>query len=190
VGPVRIHPALPNSAALQDFLTYWAGKRPGHLPQRGDFDPLVERPRMAPSMFLVDVLDEGAVFRFRLVGTRITRFVGTDLTGIYTHYDPYAMTTSATARSFELAVRHRKPIFVRADCWWSGDAHGRTETIVAPLVDERGVVTMLFGFNVFIDPPVSLRNLEIRIGESEIYVLEDALDPPMAEQPPLEAEVA
>jgi hypothetical protein len=176
MGPVRIQPALPGSAALQEFLAYWASKRPGALPQRSDFDPIMERPRMAPSMFLVDVLDDGAVFRFRLVGTRITRFIGSDLTGIYTHYDPYALTTSPTARSFELAVRHRKPVFVRADCWWSGDAHGRTETIVAPLVDADGRVSMLFGYNVFIDPPVSLRNLEIRIGDAEIYVIEDALE--------------
>lgn len=178
MGPVQVQTALPGSPALKEFLAYWASKRPGELPRRSDFDPIMERPRMAPSMFLVDVLDDGSVFRFRLMGTRISRFLGTDLTGIYTHYDPYNLTTSPTARSFELAVRHRKPVFVRADCWWSDDASGRTETIVAPLIDADGKVDMLFGFNVFVDPPVSLRNLEIRIGEAEIYVIEDALDVP------------
>ena len=173
MGPLRMAQAKPTTSALLDFLSYWQEKRPGALPRRGDFDPLMERPRMAPSMFLVDVLEEGAVFRFRLVGSRISRYLGTDLTGLYTHYDPYALTTSPTARSFELATRLARPVFVRADCWWSGDAAGRTETIVAPLVDEAGQVCMLFGFNVFIDPPVSLRNLEIRIGEAEIYVLEE-----------------
>jgi hypothetical protein len=173
MGPLHIVPALPTSSALLDFLSYWREKRPGSLPLRTDFDPLVERPRMAPAMFLVDVLDEGLVFRFRLVGSRIARYLGADLTGVYTHFDPYGLTTSPTARAFEMATRLRRPVFVRADCWWTGDAAGRTETVIAPLVDENGRVIMLFGYNVFVDPPISLRNLEIRIGEAEIYVLEE-----------------
>lgn len=67
--------------AHKDLFAYWHAKRAGRLaPARGDIDP-VEIPHLLPDLALVDVVDGGARFLFRLIGTRIVERGDDDFTG-------------------------------------------------------------------------------------------------------------
>lgn len=61
---------------LRELLEYWRSKRGSRLmPARADIDP-IEIPTLLPIIGLVDVLDGGARFRFRLLGTEVVDAAG------------------------------------------------------------------------------------------------------------------
>ena len=64
---------------LRDLYLYWAGKRGAvNYPARRDIEPQ-EIKSLLPYVMLVDVLEDGRFFRFRLVGTDVA--FGVDPTG-------------------------------------------------------------------------------------------------------------
>jgi len=66
---------------IKEFSEYWLSLCPeGGLPSVAQFD-LLEFPQFAPWIALADVLDDGADFQFRLIGTKIVRVFGGDITG-------------------------------------------------------------------------------------------------------------
>ena len=68
---------------LRDLYCYWHEKRGGRgYPARADILP-EEIARLLPYVMLVDVLDEGRHFRFRLIGTDVA--IGVDPTGKLQH---------------------------------------------------------------------------------------------------------
>lgn len=70
-------------APLRDLYLYWAGKRGlRSYPARADIDPQEIKPQL-PYVMLVDVLEDGRFFRFRLVGTDVA--FGVDPTGQLQH---------------------------------------------------------------------------------------------------------
>ena len=70
-------------ADLRRLHRYWLGKCAGRAqPARADIDP-TEIPELLPFVMLVDVLEQGRQFRFRLVGTAVAR--GRDPTGRFLH---------------------------------------------------------------------------------------------------------
>jgi len=98
------------SPSLHEVLSYWRKKaagRPG--PQRGDIRP-AEIAHVLPMIFLADVIDEGVEFRFRLIGTGLTRVVGEDWTGklVSECYRPEL--TERLIRVLSHVVKHRAPL--------------------------------------------------------------------------------
>jgi hypothetical protein len=82
-GDVPLYPAPLEHCApeLRALYGYWRGKRTGRpFPARADLDPL-EIPRLLEHIGLVDVLEDGADFRYRLIGTGISSAFGEDPTG-------------------------------------------------------------------------------------------------------------
>ena len=68
---------------LRDLYLYWAGKRGlRNFPARRDIEPEEIR-QLLPYIMLVDVLEDGRFFRFRLVGTDVA--FGVDPTGQLQH---------------------------------------------------------------------------------------------------------
>ena len=66
---------------LAALYSYWAGKRgPRAMPGRPDIDPAELLP-LLPHILLIDVIDGGRDFRYRLVGTEIERHIGRPVTG-------------------------------------------------------------------------------------------------------------
>ncbi len=112
--------AAPRSKEIQAFADFWEAKRGNRrAPPRSAIDP-AEIPQHLPNVLLLDVLDGGRDFRFRLVGTAVVRATGRDVTG-RTFSDVYSVGSPAftTMRS----VHHRvvvecRPIFVRCDVFW------------------------------------------------------------------------
>jgi len=70
------------AADCREFLEYWASKRTGpDPPARRTLDPLIEKPRLAPCMYIYEVVDGGRDFRLPLVGTQAATLFGGDPTG-------------------------------------------------------------------------------------------------------------
>lgn len=66
---------------LAALHSYWSDKRGTRaMPSRADVDP-AELRALLPHLLLVDVVDGGQDFRYRLVGTEIERQIGRQVTG-------------------------------------------------------------------------------------------------------------
>jgi hypothetical protein len=62
---------------------YWlAAKGDRALPSRGDFDPPIEIPRLAPNIIIFDVFQEPLDFEYRRIGTKVRAHLIQDLTGV------------------------------------------------------------------------------------------------------------
>jgi hypothetical protein len=111
----------PASAALCDLLGYWQQKCAGRaMPRRADIDP-VEIPSHLGDVFMLDVLQDGADFRYRLIGTRIVHGMGRDATG-RTVSELYRRQPDVAAKLcalFSRPVIEKRPIFARGRIFWN-----------------------------------------------------------------------
>ncbi len=73
------------SPALGGLLGYWQSKRVDArpMPSRRDLDPVEMAPEWLPLVTLVDIEAGTGRLRFRLIGTRVARDLGSDETGQY-----------------------------------------------------------------------------------------------------------
>jgi hypothetical protein len=73
-----------NDPILGPAFTYWAQKRGGRLmPCKRDIDPTELPRRLLPNLQIIEAIDGGARFRYRLVGTASVEAYGSDYTGCY-----------------------------------------------------------------------------------------------------------
>lgn len=109
--------ALPASARvdplIQAFADYWWSKRAlrDAVPDRADLDPLIEIPDLVPHIFLLDVIDGGADFRARLIGTQIVAHYGRDRTGQNISVMTSGIYRDAILSLFRDTIRARQPIY-------------------------------------------------------------------------------
>ena len=77
---VTAAPADIHVPPLRGLWAYWNGKRDtGHLPGRAAINPFELRPWLG-HLLLMDVIDKGRDFRYRLHGTVLVQLFGADLT--------------------------------------------------------------------------------------------------------------
>ena len=96
----------------RQFLAYWRSKRNGGaVPDRHDFDPLVEVPSLAAGFFIYDVEDEARDFRLRLMGTGLVQMFGRDVTGqlISSYWSPAELGPVLEAMRSSLSRESRSP---------------------------------------------------------------------------------
>lgn len=73
-------PGTPHTSGITRFLALWEGKAgPNRLPRRADFDIPELRPYLG-RVAILDVIDGGADFRFRLYGSDIAEEYQADMT--------------------------------------------------------------------------------------------------------------
>lgn len=128
------------SEKLRFLLDYWTGLCDGDaLPLTTDIDPIRMRPALGHVM-LVDVIDGGRDFRYRLYGSLLAVVSGFDMTGrnLSSHG------ASANVREFGLSVYRaaairkepvftsRKPVGARYTVQW--------QRVALPLVNQAGAV--------------------------------------------------
>lgn len=71
---------------LQDLLAYWRSRRGARIaPARADIDPLDLPATLLPFVLIAEVLEGGARYRYRLVGTAMRQAFGYDPTGRDVH---------------------------------------------------------------------------------------------------------
>ncbi|HXC28690.1 MAG TPA: PAS domain-containing protein [Stellaceae bacterium] len=67
---------------LGPALSYWTGKRSGRsMPRKRDIDPIEIPPKILPNLQIIDAIDGGARFRYRLIGTALVEAYGRDFSG-------------------------------------------------------------------------------------------------------------
>lgn len=138
------------SPILREGLDYWLSKRGASgLPARRDLDP-TEIPRLLPYVELSEVIDEGADFRFRLVGSHL---VDTD------DINPTGKTFSAFFRNptyarYQLAlyrwvVHRQRPLYSGSRIPLPARGHAvLTERLYLPLSGDGRRVDLVLNFQV------------------------------------------
>ena len=131
------------------------------MPRRADIDPTAMSPRLLPNVMLTDVVDGGARFRFRLVGTEAVTGIGSDLTG--RHVDE--VNQSAPYRDYitqlyRRVVAEHVPLFSMSHYFKSGDLTGgyhATQRLMCPLSSDGGTVDIVFTCQIFTLAPRQLQ---------------------------------
>jgi hypothetical protein len=138
----------PDQEKLRAVFTYWNSKRRGRdMPSRADLDP-VELKAFLPQLVLLDVEREPLRFRYRLVGTEVTRvrrgLNKSDPTGRYVDEVTHHQGTSAVLAHYRRVVEERKPSLDRGT--YTRDAERpwlRFTRLVMPLSADGVIVNML-----------------------------------------------
>ena len=99
--------------------------RGGRIPHRDAFRP-TELVPFLPSLVVVEVLQDGTAFRYRLVGSRIVQIAGRNATGLMLDDDLYGAELSRMISPYRSVVRARAPVQTRspvlfADTWRASD---------------------------------------------------------------------
>lgn len=131
----------------QAFLDYWGRARGDKaMPGRGDIDPL-DMPRFLLSdLFLVDVLDGGGDFRYRLIGSHIVEHTGADLTGRRLSDLRDRGSQPRLAALYSEVVHRKAPQQTRLPYKTPEmQAASHYDVVVAPLASDGRTVDMLVG---------------------------------------------
>ncbi len=106
-----VHAALPSEAAppLHSLLALWESRRAGRdVPSRQDIDVLELRPWLG-WLTVMDMVDDGADFVYRVFGTSQAAQIGMDLTGRRASTCPAV--TPSFLRNLREAAATARPIF-------------------------------------------------------------------------------
>lgn len=79
--PQQLDSALALHPFFQPALQYWQSLTGQGLPTRRDIDP-VDIPDLLANVMLLDVLNDGADFRYRLAGTAVEHNFGASIKGL------------------------------------------------------------------------------------------------------------
>lgn len=135
---------------LAQLLSYWQRLRPGELPSRSDIDPMGMNPAFLPHVFLVDVLDGGQRFRWRLIGAYIVRHAGTDDTGLDLDISVTPHMRPIIISHYQQVVRERRPLCHRGDFVGRDGRRYHYERLLLPvLADDRASIDTVLGGAVF-----------------------------------------
>jgi hypothetical protein len=144
----------PTAKALLSLTDYWRGKRVGGaLPSRDAIDP-TEIIAHLPWMFMADVVDGGADYRYRLIGTSIVSANYRDVTGrsfreLYS--DPTKL--EAARIGFDLARSTCAPAYTSGRAFWRpGWTYDHFESAFLPLSSDGKTVNIILGEIAYLTP--------------------------------------
>lgn len=124
---------------------------PGEIPHFDEVKPAKFGTQILPSMFIMDVLDGGEDFRWRLFGTDHAKRFGGEVTG--RRMSAVAKFETSAASSLEFArecYRSRKPVFFKTEYFDELHTVRRTYTVALPLLGKDDRIERLFGCSVWI----------------------------------------
>ncbi len=98
---------------LRGLLDLWNDWRAGRdMPTQQDVNPRAMM-RYLARIQLYDVIDKGADFRVRLVGTGITQAFGVDLTGTFMSKHPNAARGGRIMSALNRVMEQRQPVYMK-----------------------------------------------------------------------------
>lgn len=129
---------------IRNFYALWRTLRRGRLvPSRADLDPAAMRAYL-PNVFMIDVEDGGARFRYRLCGTAVAEVYG-DFTGRYVDdFVSPEFRDTAIARLRDVALKLHVHYLVQA-LTWQDRPYIRYRRLLMPLSDDQRVANILLG---------------------------------------------
>lgn len=162
-GVLREEPLL---AAVYDFYLVRRGMRP--MPSRADIDPL-DMPRFVlPYLTLLNVVDGGSRFRWRLAGTEVVSHFGRDATGRFGE-DILTGDHLVFANSLvEHVCRCRLPVYTHAVFHWPEARTMATSRLYLPLGEEEAGVTQILGVHSFGPKPGLSRNPATLLSDARV----------------------
>jgi hypothetical protein len=138
--------------ALISAHDYWNTKRGTRsMPSRGDLWP-AQIKALLPHILLADVIDGGADFRYRLVGTALREFFCSEPTGklMSEAIAPFGeATVRATLVAYREVMERRAPIRLSGSGSWYGQNPKSFDAYLMPLSDDDATVNMILGTFVF-----------------------------------------
>ena len=135
---------------LGPALAYWIRKRgPRAMPCKRDINPTEMPPKLLRNLQIIDVIDAGARFRYRLVGTASVEAHGRDYTGKYPEDLLDGDRLKFLLRIYRTVYETKSPVFSRNGYY---TARGNTlfaNRIYMPLSDDGINVHHILGVLMF-----------------------------------------
>lgn len=141
---------LADDQTLSSVHAYWMSKMPSEgLPTRDSIEPS-DIKGLLPNVGLIDVLDGGENFRYRLIGTGMVNVFGRDFTGVTlgeAHKDgEYGRFLH---KLYGEAVSTRGAVYCESRFVYTSDRNMLIRRLLMPLAGPDGDVEMLFFSNTF-----------------------------------------
>ncbi len=149
VSPNAIPPADPASPRLRALHLYWRALAPGDsVPAYSAFD-VIDVPRdLVPFLILLDVLEAGRDFRYRVVGTGVVEAIGRDFTGETVSEYRQRHEPPAVAEGYRQVCATRTPDLYQGTLDSVGKGFIRYERLALPLAgDDGGIAYILSCFD-------------------------------------------
>jgi len=128
-------------------LAYWEGKRRGRsMPSRDDIDP-TELIKFLPYISIVDVVEDGRRFIYRLVGTMEVEVRGYDPTGKSVGDGYFASSADAAMANYQKVCDSRAP-FYEQDAFQVVDRWINEANLFMPLSDDGDAVNKIMVFSI------------------------------------------
>lgn len=126
---------------------------PGALPHASEVRPKLIHNKTLPSMFVLDVIDNGADFRWRLYGTDHSKYFGKDVTGLLmSEAGPLESSTQQHLVFMGECYASRQPILFLTEYSDKLSVRKTTYNIALPLAGDDGEVSRIFGCSVWQTP--------------------------------------
>ena len=142
-------PSAPKAASNRFLLNYWHSQCGGGLPPIAAIDPV----RLAPALgriLVVEPVDHGADFRYRLFGTEIAAVSGIELTGKLVSEHPQGPEVVCLGIALYRAMMERpEPVLTVSIPYFAG--FSRWERMVLPFTGRDGRVGRFVVGNVAFD---------------------------------------
>jgi hypothetical protein len=130
---------------------YWLSKKGDRLfPSRADFDPLIEQPRLARNMVLLEIRREPLDFRYRLLGHAVRENMVEDWTGRWMSEIPMQRAPNPIWQHAEWVLAHKAPRFYRPSNLGPNKASRSIETAQLPLGPDDETIDMMMVFVDFV----------------------------------------
>jgi hypothetical protein len=134
---------------LRAVLDYWERRRGARaMPRRRDIDP-AELRQVLPHIQITEVIDGGARFRYRLVGTAIVEAFGAEFTGKYVDELVSGERDSFVHACYRAVCAARRPAFVRSKYITTKDIDLTANRVLAPLSEDGEQVSQILGALTF-----------------------------------------
>lgn len=131
------------SAKLAALRDYWLSRKSGRrLPGRRDIDP-VDLPRHLSTLLLIDGVGEGERYRFRLVGTMLSRLMVRDPTKRHLDQVLEGAELETLDDLLTHVALHRQPLAVKGHLVWSSGWNVPVEWMVLPLASDGSTVDIV-----------------------------------------------
>ena len=159
--------SLIPTARLRNFYTHWRGLcDQAPIPPRSAFDIVEVPPPLIPHLILLDVLEGGRDFRYRVVGTGVRDNVGRDFTGETVEAYHHSHESLSVHDGYIAVVEHGIPDLYRATLLDIDKAFISYDRLAAPLAAPDGrIIQILACFELNITPPGEARLGDLAVSQ-------------------------
>lgn len=147
----QVPPDMPKTVLAA--ADYWLerARHLGDLPRRSDLNPVRMKPFL-PQILLLDVIEGGANFRFRVYGSGVERFTHGNYTGKLITEVPVLAPPGRVFTAMQRVATTAQPEFDTPPYAGPYGAQTRVFSFMAPLVDDQRAVAMLIVALDFVIP--------------------------------------